>query len=72
MASYTDKHNIQRMMMLHSEAVTFDFDITTQEFDFHPTTFILPRDWNVLKELAMKEQTKWIAKPVFGGQVRNN
>lgn len=42
-----------------------------EHFNFHPKTFLLPRDFNDLSSLAAQNLTKkWIAKPVFGGQGR--
>jgi hypothetical protein len=42
-----------------------------EEFNFHPTTFIIPEDMDSLLALAKDEpEEKWIAKPVLGGQGR--
>lgn len=64
---HTPTHQVTSYLVL-----TLFLPLRRQNFDFHPVSFILPQDWPHLNELLLREDethSKWIAKPVFGGQV---
>ncbi len=56
----------------HPQDKAFQENFGKKHFNFHPESFILPANEHQLIALSNKEpDSKWIAKPVLGGQVRS-